>query len=380
MALSAIALSALFAAGPGHAEGRGPVVWRGQGDVWLRDPSVFAADGGTYILLGTRSNLIEYPDIAPGAFNAEDGVAYDLQLYSPDGQRLLRRAGFHSWGKKLYRSASGTVLITSLEQAGDFNRDAPKARGRSVHVFVPKADARRTRGGFPLDWRMRDNTPMIRSSYNADIYDSGDGRFVYIDDRQDLPGNPDRITCIRVQRLDEDLVLRRKGPPVLCPGRQVDAGRDEAGWDRARPMPSELRLEENGSLIEGGWGYASPSGQHMILYSAGAYRSESNYGGFVAACSAPTHGCRKTLTADGADVRPFIAPSSRNYTHVGRPFPVLDRSGRLVDIIFHARQRGANANGEGENDILRCMNFTPDILERFVAGGPACAFDDITGS
>ncbi|SFC73092.1 hypothetical protein [Tropicimonas isoalkanivorans] len=370
-------LSISLSTGSGWSQEVSPIVWKGEGTVWLRDPNVFRADGGTYILSGTNSNIIEYPDVRPGTFNADDGTPYRIRLFSPNGKRLLRKSGFNAWGKKFFRSSDGVVLIASLQQASDFDRDEPKKRGRSVYVFEPRGDTRRTEGGFPLDWKMRDNTPMIKSTYNGDPFVHRGNVYVYIDDRRDLRGDDDWITCIRVQQVQSDLVVQDKGKALLCPGRKVPKKVDKTGWDRARPMPSEIRLESNGSLIEGAWGYASPNGTHFLLYSAGAYRSESNYGGFVAVCASPMAGCEKVLRSDGSDVRPFVAESSKNYTHIGRPFPVTDGDGKLVDIIFHARQRGSKESGDKENDILRCTNFTPDILEKFVLGGPACEFDDV---
>ncbi len=375
-----IGLALCWPAGGVLAQEVAPVVWKGSGKTWLRDPSVFPTDSGSYILSGTNTTIIEYPGVAPGQFNADAGTAYNLRIFSPNGERNLRKDGFNDWEKNFFRTEDGVVMIASLPPADNFDTDRPKKGRRGVYVFVPRGEGRTTEGGFPLNWQLRDNTPLVSGTYNGDIYAADGAYYLFIDKRQDIKGDDDPTTCVVSQQMSPDLVVTGEPEILLCPGERVQPGADLTGWERIDPMPSEERLGNDGGLIEGAWGYDSPGGAHLVLYSAGAYKSESNYGGFVAVCATPMGACSKVMEPDGQDARTFIAPSSRNYTHIGRPFPVLDSEGQLVDIVFHARQRGSKEqDGEAVNDILRCTNFTPDILENFIAGGPACAFDDIEG-
>lgn len=370
--VAAVACTLFFAmeTGEARAANTDPMVWDGDQNTWLRDPNLYRTKAGRYILSGTRKHIVEYPGVTPGSFEDEDGKAYPVRLFAPNGTRNLRASGFIEWGKKFFRSSSGVVLILSLPTVADFNTgSAPQAGRRSSYVFVPINGGRVTTSGFPLDWRMRSNQPFLRSIYNGGIYDTGRGNvFVYADVRTDAAR---KTTCLRVQQMSRGLKL---GEPktLICPGRRVPKSVDRTGWERNRPYRSEVRFGDGGGLVEGAWIYRSPNSKYYVLYSSGDYKNNKLYGGFVAVCHRPAGYCQKTLRADGGDVRAFVKGASKNYERVGRAFPVLDGRGQLVDIIFHARPRGGNAD-----DILRCTNFHPGIIEAFAQGGPGCEFDDI---
>jgi hypothetical protein len=353
-----------------HSADRPPVVWKASKTVWIRDPNIFRTGSGQYILAGTPKTIIEFPSLNPSVFSHGNGTPYVLSILSPDGKRRIRKSGLHEWQKSFLRGKDGLLMIASLPTLQNYNlQRVSKAKRRSVFVFVPVANGRKTRSGFPLDWRMKSNKPFLRAIYNGDLFEDGNrGLYLHTDVRQDKGL---KTTCLLAQTMDRSLKL---GKPrvLLCPGQAVSRSVDVTGWDRDHPFPSEVRHRDGGGLLEGAWAYRASPQRYYILYSSGDYNNETLYGGFVALCSSPMGPCVKTLNAGKTDSRPFLQGSSRHYKRVGRPYPVVDQNGRLTDIIFHARRRNAK-----KDDILRCTNFSPDMLSRFVAGGPGCEYDDI---
>ncbi|MEP2532165.1 hypothetical protein [Shimia sp.] len=348
-----------------------PLVWQAREGKWLRDPNIYRTKAGTFILTGTEDHVVEYQSLAPGSFEDDDGVPYFLSLRAPNGERMLRREGFREWEKKFFDSQDGLVMVSSLPTVENFNRDGLEgAKKRSSYLFEPIQDGRRTKSGFPLDWRMQSNEPWLESIYNGGIFDTGGRKvFVYADVRYDKTHN---TTCVRGQRMSRDMRME-KPKFLLCPGRKAKRSKDQSGWDRDNPLPSEVRFEDGGGLLEGAWGWQSPNGPYFLLYSSGDYTDEALYGAFVAECSTPMGPCRKVMRDDKKDVRFFVEGNSKNYERAGRAFPVIDASGQLVDIIFHARRRG-----QMTDDILRCLNFSPTIIEEFASGGAGCAYDNVT--
>jgi len=352
-----------------YAAGRPPVVWKASDTIWIRDPNVFRTDAGHYILSGTPKTIIEYSSLNPSVFSQGNGTPYVLSILSPDGTKRIRKSGLREWQKSFLHSKDGLIMIASLPTLKNYNQQlVSKGKRRSVFVYVPLKNGRTTKSGFPLDWRMQSNRPFLKSIYNGDIFENSNGQlFIHTDVRQD---RKKKTTCLLAQRMTRGLKL---GPAsvLLCPGLAVPPDVDVTGWDRNHPFPSEVRHTDKGGLLEGGWVYRAAPRRFYVLYSSGDYANEKLYGGFVAVCSSPMGPCIKTMNASNTDSRPFLKGSSRNYYRVGRPYPVVDAKGRLTDIIFHARRRGAK-----KDDILRCTNFSSDMLTRFVAGGAGCAYDD----
>lgn len=353
-----------------QAAGISPIVWKASANNWVRDPNLFRTQSGHYILSGTARHIVEYPDIAPAVFNPTNGKPFVLSILSPNGKRRVRKSGLIDWQKSFLETDTGLVMIASLPTVRNYNTDrVSQAKRRSVFVFEPMNTGRATDSGFPLDWKMKSNKPFLKAIYNGDIFENKKGRlFLYTDVRQDRKL---KTTCILGQTLSRSLKL---GQPsvLLCPGRAVGMDIDPTGWDRDHPFASEVRHTDGGGLIEGGWAYRAGNRRIFMLYSSGDYANEKLYGGFLALCSSPMGPCTKTLNAGQTDSRPFLKGSSKNYHRVGRPYPVVDARGKLTDIIFHARRRGAR-----KDDILRCTNFTPKILQNFVRGGPGCEYDDV---
>ncbi len=347
-----------------------PLVWQADEEKWLRDPNIFGTDAGTYIMTGTQSHVLEYQSLEAGSFEDDDGAPNLVRLFSPNGKRKLRADGFWEWEKKFFQSANGLIMIASLPSVDDFDTDLRKTAGRrSTYVFVQLKHGRTTASGFPLDWKLRSNDPLLMDIYNGSIFDADeDGLFMYADVRNDKTLN---TTCIRVQGMSRSLDLK-KPRFLLCPGQKVERDTDKSGWDRNTPFPSEVRFEDGGGLLEGAWAWKSPNDKYYIFYSSGDYEDTDLYGGFIAVCKNPNGMCRKIMRDDKNDVRFFVKGSSKNYERIGRAFPVVNKNDELVDIIFHARPRGEKAD-----DILRCTNFHPKLIEEFTKGGPGCEFDDV---
>jgi len=331
---------------------------------WLRDPSIYYHQPNSYIMSGTRPFIVEFPGITPAELQSHKGRWYKLIIWSPNGKRRLRRDGFNEWGKSFTLTRKGVVMLASLPAAIDFdydNRAKTNKRRRSVFLFEPMNKGRTTARGFPLDWRMKSNSPFLQGIYSARLFEIQHKKYLLSDRRHDAGI---KATCISILELDTEL---DKGSPqnLLCPGQQTGP----AQWSREQPYLSEIRFEDGGGLVEGAWMHRSSAGQYYILYSSGDYAASRNYGGFVATCKDVMGPCRKILDHKTGRVRVFLSGSSRDYERVGRPYPVVDSRGQLVNIIFHARIRQTNRDA-----IISCANFTPTIIEDFIAGGPGCEY------
>lgn len=353
-----------------------PVVWQSI-RMPIRDPELFkVSSSAAYVLTGTGRGVIEFPNGAPDSLNPLNGTPFFLGFYTPDGLHELHPAqGFYTWNNVFQHFSDGPKMLAALPTVPDFNAltattAAPSTR-RSTYLFVPMG-TRTTVKGFPLDWRMASNTPVVPQVYAANPYFDKVGNQMYLesDVRKDVQV---KATCMLGQELwsgvrPNSRTLRE----LLCPGRPVATTTDITGFDRLHPLSSEVRFPDGGGLVEGGWFYYSAATQkYYLLYSSGDYSSPDEYGGYVAVCDTPTGPCKKVMNQSNSEARRFVAGSSKNYTAIGRPFPIIDgRTGVLTDVIFHARRASDNAQV-----ILRCTNTTSMLLEDFVTGGRSCEFD-----
>ena len=342
------------------------VIGPGKQFAWIRDPSIYQFMDNVFVMTGTNRYLVEFWGASPRDFTTCVGTAYETELFSPDGRRNLRSFGFLEWDKFFITTPHGIRMLSSLKPSlsGSYNRGfVNRNLPRQLVAFRPVKNGRKTPSGFFLDWIMISDRPVLANSYSGRVYSTGlDGTFLIHPKRFD---NFLRSTCQVVRRIDLETLTVGPFVKILCSGNMT-----EYDWDTDRPFPSEVRFSDGGGLIEGGWFYYSQKLKtYFLLYSSGDYASKNNYAGFVATCESPLTPCRKIYDDRLGRVRVFLKGSSRNYVKVGRPYPVVE-NGKLVDIFFHARRRG-----DKKDSILRCQNFLPDMLEKFLDGGPGCLFD-----
>ena len=363
----------LYVPASAQVVGVNPLVWQPTRGISLRDPELLKMSTGAYILTGTSLGVVEYPNGLQTTLVPTSGVPYRIAIYSPNGLRQLKPSeGFMTWNNVVYQFGDGPKMFASLPPAKDFNTATTALGRRSTYLFVPKPGASTTVGGFPLQWQMASNTALVPGVYSAIPYWDRIQKKMYLesDVRQDVNLS---TTCMLGQELwpgarPDPRSLR----PLVCPGRPVPLSVDPTGFDRRHPLSSEVRFEDGGGLVEGGWLYYSAVTQkYYLTYSSGAYDSADEYGGYVAVCDSPTGPCQKVMNQSGSDARRFVAGNSKNYTATGRPYPVIDaKTGVLTDVLFHAHR-----NADDVEVILRCTNFTTTMLEDFVAGGRSCEFD-----